>query len=137
MRVSAHQSTRRACFDSCLTAFSFQQEGHDVPAEVREATAERLPTDGPMAALQDAVDPWDAKTGDKYGAEGHVDWGSAIRAGWGVRCWDVYEVLKRAGMTMSKVAVGQNMKRAGFVEHKTRTQGQVFVSLREPVTDMK
>ena len=114
----------------------FQQEGHDIPGEVREATAERLPTEGALAVLQDTFAVWDQKTRQEYvGPTNTLDCVSAINAGWGVRSQDVYAALKRGGLSMSRVAVGQQLQRLGVVKHKTRHNGRVFVGLRHPAED--
>ena len=102
----------------------FQTVGHDIPAEIRAATAERLPTESIWNAVQDHFTVWDDETKRSLPTPANV-----VKEGWYIRTRDVYQCLSAIGLHLSPTAVCRELKRHGIRKHKTNNQGQVFLGL--------
>jgi hypothetical protein len=104
----------------------FLQQGHEQPREIKEATAERLPTDGVVAAILERFSVWD----DQQRRVPAID---AVRLGWSVKTRDIYTAVREAEFQLSEANIGKQLKEhLGVYKHKTRS-GQVFVGLKRLV----
>lgn len=111
-----------------LSAFHFfQTVGHDIPAEIRAATAERLPAEGVWNAVQDHCTVWDDETKHKL----HSTPANVVKEGWHVKTRELYQYLATAGLQLSPTAICRELQHHGIQKYKTRHQGQVFLGLRQ------
>ena len=86
--------------------------------------AERIPKDGVWDTLTDHYENWSSHEKAMNNIE-------ALEMGWHVRKDEVYKTVEDAGIVMSKIAIGVELKKRGVRTLRHRQHGQLFLGLRK------